>query len=60
MFVAKLPGSMYATEATKAGPKYVQSSRRPRPGPVSTTGRPTPAPLAMLAAAALAAADNPT
>src|SRR5580692_12245773 len=28
MLVAKLPGSMYATEATNAGPRYHQASRR--------------------------------
>src|SRR6185437_1454925 len=28
MLVAKFPGSIYATEATKAGPKYVHNSCR--------------------------------
>lgn len=28
MFVAKFPGSMYATDATKAGPRYHHAWRR--------------------------------
>src|SRR5450759_1714025 len=35
MLVAKLPGSTYATAATKAGPRKGTSARRPRVWPVS-------------------------
>src|SRR5450759_4564831 len=34
MLVAKLPGSMYATAATKAGPRKGSSARRPRVWPL--------------------------
>jgi hypothetical protein len=32
MFVAKFPGSMYATLATKAGPKYAHTCRLRKAG----------------------------